>query len=280
MKAAKILNRTFPTLALLGGLGALEYLRHRVQHHHLFLPDRYPNGIWDPSPFGLAVRDVWFEARDGVRLHGWWINHPRACGTVLYCHGNSGNISQRIGVLRHMRRLKVNILAFDYRGYGRSAGEPSEKGLCLDVRAAHACLTGELEQDPGTVILFGHSLGGAVAIDGALDLPVAGLVVQSSFTNTRDMARALYPQAPVYLVARNQFRSIDKVEHLGMPKLFIHGTADGTVPFALGRRLFERAAGPKDWYEVAKGDHNDVHRYGGFQYMWKLARFRNRCLAD
>lgn len=268
----------FSTLALVGGLGMAEVFRSRFQRNRTFLPDRFPNGIWDPSPFGLTAQDVWFYAADDVELHGWWIRHPKAQGTVLYCHGNTGNIAQQIGIFRYLQRLKINLFAFDYRGYGRSSGRPSEKGLFRDVRAAYDHLVGPLGQDPGKIILFGHSLGGAVAIDCALDRPVAGLVVQSTFTHLRAMARAFFPQIPLHWIARNQFRSIDKVGKLTMPKLFIHGAEDGTAPVALGRELYERAAEPKEWYVVPHAGHNDIHRHGGFQYYWRLVKFRKRCL--
>ncbi len=277
-RGSRILSAALPTIAVAGGLGALRYLRNRLQHSRVFVPDRYPNGIWDPAPFGLPASDVWFEASDGVELHGWWIPHPKARGSVLYCHGNTGSIAQRIGIFRQLRRLRVNILAFDYRGYGRSAGTPSESGLYLDVRAAFDQIVGPLAQPPATVLLFGHSLGGAVAIDCALDRPAAGLVVQSSFTDIRDAARAVLPAWPLHLVARPQFRSIDKVGRIDLPKLFVHGEADETVPCALGQELFEAAAEPKEFYAVRHGGHKDVHRHGGLRYLYRLGRFRNGCL--
>lgn len=259
--------------ALAGGLGALGYLRHRFQARRTFLPDRYPNGIWDPSPYGIRAQDMWFESGDGVELHGWWMPHPRARGTILYYHGNSGSIAHRIGIFRHLRRLRINIFAFDYRGYGRSSGQPSERGLYRDARAAWRLLTEELDQAPDSIVLFGHSLGGAVAVDAACDCPAAGLIVQSSFTQMRDEVKAIMPTLPLHLAARNQFRSIEKIAAVKMPKLFIHGTADGTVPARLGEQLYEAAAPPKQLYLVARAGHNDVHRHGGVRYLRRLAKF-------
>lgn len=270
---------TLPTLAVAaGGVRALGFLRDRFQHSKIFLPDRYPDGVWDPTSFGLLAEDVWLHAADGVELHGWWIPHRKARGVLLYCHGNTGSIAQRIGVLSHLRKLGIHIFAFDYRGYGRSSGEPSEQGLYLDVRAAYDHLLGPLNQPASSVILFGHSLGGAVAVDCALDRPVAGLVVQASFTHIRDTARAFYPHFPIHLAARHQFVSVDKVPRLTVPKLFIHGQSDETVPFELGRRLFEAASEPKEFYPIPRAGHNDLHRHGGRAYLRKLSRFRKRCL--
>ena len=274
----RLLSLALPTLALTGGAGLLGYLRSRLQHSRVFLPDRYPDGIWEPEAFGLTAEDVWFSSRDGTRLHGWWMPHPSARGTLLYCHGNTGSIAHRIGVFRHLQRLKVNLLAFDYRGYGRSGGTPSEPGLFQDVRAAYQHLVTDLYQDPEEIILFGHSLGGAVAVDCALDCPVAGLVVQSSFTHIRDAAKAMFPTLPLHLAATRQFRSVEKVDKISVPKLFIHGDRDESVPVELGKRLFEVARDPKDLYIVRRAGHNDVHRHGGMRYLRRLSRFRNRCL--
>ncbi len=275
---SRLRRYSWPAMAVAGGLSAIGYLRHRVQRGSMFLPDRYPNGIWNPAPYGLDVEDCWFSTPDGVDLNGWWIPHKRAKGTILFCHGNSGSIAHQIGFLRHLRRLKVHVFAFDYRGYGRSAGSPSERGLCRDVRAAHAFVTERLERPASEILLFGHSLGGAVAIDAALDCEVAGLVAQSTFTDVKAAAKAFYPNLPIHRVARARFRSLDKVGELTLPKLFVHGDADGTLPLALGRELFDRAADPKEFYAVAGAGHNDVHRHGGFEYLRRLSRFRNRCL--
>ncbi|RMH17300.1 MAG: alpha/beta hydrolase [Acidobacteria bacterium] len=273
LNSRTVLRYTLPSLAVAGGAYALERVRSRYQDRIMFLPTRYPTGIWDPSPYGLEVEDHFFEAADGTRLHGWWIPHARARGTLLYCHGNSGSVADRIGIFRQLRRLKVQIFAFDYRGYGRSEGEPTEAGVCDDARAAFDHLTATVGIDPQKVIFFGHSLGGAVAIDLALHRPAVALVAQSSFTDMRDMASHLFAGSPIRLMARNAFRSIEKVGQLTLPKLFIHGTEDGTVPFEMGQRLFAAAAEPKQWYAVPHAGHNDVHRFGGFRYYRTLSRF-------
>ncbi len=274
----KLLRYTLPSLAVVGGLSALDLLRARYQKSQIFLPTRYPIGNWDPGRHTLGCQDVWFKSEDGVRLHGWWIAHPRARMTVIYCHGNTGCIADRIEILSQLRRFRINVFAFDYRGYGRSAGNPSEQGLFADVRAA--C---DWVRDMGgigldRVVLFGHSLGGAVAIDGALHRPVAGLVVQSSFTQVRDMARHCHSNLLMHLIARNEFRSIDKVAHLTMPKIFVHGVEDATVPFTMGAQLYDAASHPKHWYPVAGADHNDVPQRGGLSYLLALNRFSKVCL--
>ena len=267
-----------PSLLLaVGGVGA--YLRNRFQDTQVFWPERYPHGSWQPATYGLKARDAFFLTKDGLRLHAWWIPRAKARGTVLYCHGNNGNITTRVSALLQLSGMGLNVFAFDYRGYGRSEGKPSEAGLFLDVEAAHDHLCGPLSQAASSIVLFGHSLGGAVAIEAARRREAAGLVVQSSFTQLRDIARSVVPWSPLGLIARNQFRSLSKVDSIAIPKLFVHGSDDPTVPVEMGRRLFERAAEPKEWLEVPRAGHHDLHRFGGLRYRWRLQRFFRRCLS-
>jgi pimeloyl-ACP methyl ester carboxylesterase len=269
---------SFPALAVAGALGGLEIARARFQHGHLFAPTRYPSGDWDPGRHGLPFRDVWLASEDGTRLHGWWFETPRSRATVLYCHGNAGSIGDRIEIFANLRRLRVNVFAFDYRGFGKSDGKPSEQGLFADARAAVDYVTGELGVDPTQLLLFGHSLGGAVAIDAAHNRQVAGLVVQSSFTDIASMARHLYTHYVMHWIARNQFRSIDKVPEITCPKLFIHGDCDDAIPIEMGRQLYAAAAGPKAWFPVKGAQHNDLYVQGGKAYFRVLSRFRKRCV--
>jgi len=245
----------------------------------MFEPTRYPEGNWRRAEAGLDVVDVDFESEDGTALHGWWIEGPRRARqppmTVVYCHGNSGNIAERVETFRHFRRLDVDIFAFDYRGFGRSEGTPSEEGVFADTRAAVDLVVSQMGVPFERMILFGHSLGGAIAVDGALHRPeVAGLVVQSSFTQTVDMARHFYPDLPVHWITSNLFRSIEKVGQLPMPKLFIHGGSDQKVPFHHGEALYGAAAEPKTWLPIARADHSDVHQWGGLRYLSQLVRLR------
>jgi uncharacterized protein len=276
----RVLRYALPPLALVGGLGALEVLRRRFQARRVFHPERFPIGDWTPEALGLPIEDVWFRTSDGVRLHGWWIPQPNALGTLLLCHGHSGSIAHRVDLLRRLQGYPVNLLAFDYRGYGRSAGTPTEKGLFRDVRAAHDLLTGELGEDPQRIVLLGQSLGGAVAIDAALHRPVAGLVVQSGFIDVKAVARSSQRRLPLHWVASNQFRNLDKVDQIRVPKLFIHGTEDQTIPFAHGRALYERAEQPKQFLAVAGAGHHDVPEKGGATYFWRLSRFLLSCVRD
>lgn len=266
-----------PSLVAAGTLGLLEVARSRFQTRRVFDPTNYPQGQWNPAKEGLGFEDVEFASEDGTRLHGWWFQHDDAEMSLVYCHGNRGSIADRVEIFAALLRLKVNVFAFDYRGYGRSEGSPSEKGVFADARAAidHVAETRGVGLEG--VLLFGHSLGGAIAIDAALHRPVAGLVVQSSFTHLSAMARHRHPEVPMHWICRNEFRSIEKVPYLKMPKLFIHGGADQTVPFEHGLALHEAAAEPKEFLRIGKADHNDLHLWGSLRYFSHLIRFRRRC---
>lgn len=262
-----------PTAVAAGSVGALQVVRSLLHRRLVFRPQKFPSEVFQPGDAGLEAIDAWFETVDGVRLHGWWIPHPDAVATVLYCHGQSGNIARQASALRGFGELGVNALAFDYRGYGRSQSSPSEAGLYLDARAAYGHLVGERGEDPQRIVLFGHSLGGAVAIDAALNCPAAGLIVQSTFTHLRDAARSTVIRAPLHYAARRQFRSIDKVERLTMPKLFIHGGADDKLPVEHTEKLFARAADPKRLLIVPGAGHSDVHLRGGSVYRNAVSEF-------
>jgi uncharacterized protein len=271
---SRLWSLALPSLAVVGGLVGLEWLRGRYQQKRVFLPHQLPSGLPEDLP-ELDCQDVEIPTDDGLTLHGWWLPRKNARGAVLYCHGSAGHLIHQGTFLQSLNRLEAHVLAFDYRGYGASTGKPSEEGLGRDVRAAFRFLTGEMGQAPQRVVLLGHSLGGAVAIDGALDLPVAGLVVQSSFTDVRDLARTHNPRT--HWVARKQFCSLDKVRELTLPKLFIHGTRDAMVPPIHGRWLYEAAAPPKSLLLIPGAEHNDVHLHAVDLYRKRLESFLDRC---
>lgn len=220
----------------------------------------YPTKRLDYSPaaFGLPYENVEFVAEDGVRLHGWWLPAEGARATLLFCHGNAGNIGDRVPLLPRLMALGANVFIFDYRGYGKSNGIPTEKGTYRDARAAFECVRARHDdaEDP-PVIVLGRSLGGAVAVQLAVDKPVRGLIVESAFTSTADMARRIYPGLPLAPFLRYRYDSLAKIRGIAAPKLFAHSPRDEVVPYELGRRLFDAAPGPKEFVDL-EGGHNEA----------------------
>ena len=226
-----------------------------MKNRFIFFPQRGVPAT--PADVGLAFEDVAFTASDGVRLHGWWIPREGARHTLLWFHGNAGNIGGRVGGIADLSRFPVNLFVFDYRGYGASDGRPSEAGVYLDADAALAVVEERFGVSRGEIVLYGRSLGGAVAIDLAARKPgFAGVVIVGAFNALRDMAPRAVPLPFVGLVVRKDFDSAAKIGGVKGPFLFVHGTADDVVPIELGRRLFDAAPEPKTWREVEGADHD------------------------
>lgn len=251
-----------------------------MENAMIYFPVRYPEGFWEPREFGLPVEDCFFTTEDGVTLHGWWVHQPGTRQVLLWCHGNAGNLTHRLENIVMLRdEVKVNVLIFDYRGYGRSEGRPDEPGLYRDARAAYEFLISTKHVEPEQIILFGRSLGGAVAVDLACRRPVAGLILESTFTSAKEMARRVIPLLPVHLVLGVRFDSVEKIGKLYIPVLIIHGTADEVVPYELGRKLFAAANDPKEFYAIEGADHNNTYVIGGAAYFAKIRQFINRLSA-
>jgi hypothetical protein len=222
----------------------------------IYFPVRYPEGDWHPG--GLPVEDAWFQAADGTRLHGWYVPRANARAAVLFCHGNGGNITHRIDTLVMLnRRVGVSVLAFDYRGYGRSEGKPNEPGVLADARAARDWLAVREKIPAADVVLMGESLGGAVAVDLAAHDGARALVLESTFSSLPDVAGYHYPWLPVRWAMRTRLDSAAKIGRYHGPLLQAHGDADTIVPLRFGRRLFEAAAEPKQFLLLHGHDHND-----------------------
>ncbi len=217
----------------------------------------YPIGDWTPEE--ISPEDAYFQAADGTQLHGWYLEHPDAVGTALYCHGNSGNVAIHSEILRQFRDLhRLNILVFDYRGYGRSEGSPNEAGLLQDARAARAWLAQRTAVPESEIILIGRSLGGGVAVQLAAADGCRGLVVERSFTSLPDVAAHVSPWMMARLVMRNQFRSREAIPNYHGPLLVLHGTEDDLIPYTQGVELFEAANEPKRFVTMEGIGHNDT----------------------
>jgi fermentation-respiration switch protein FrsA (DUF1100 family) len=219
-----------------------------------------------PALLGLAFEDVEVTAADGVRLHGWYLPGSGAA-TLLYCHGNAGNISHRLMKLRRMHdRLGLPILIFDYRGYGRSRGMPSEEGTYADARAMVDWLR---QRAAGSVVYFGESLGAAVATALAAEERPTALVLESPFASVQAMANATVPG--VGWLFRTRYDALGTIGRVRAPVLVLHGDADEVVPHRQGRAVFDAATDPKVFASIPGAHHNDVHEAGGEAY-WQAWR--------
>jgi len=215
-----------------------------------------------PSDAGLAYESVTLVTADGVRLAGWYVPCEKARGTVLICHGNGGNIGDRLHQIGLFHELGLNVLIFDYRGYGESAGKPSEEGTYQDVRAAWQYLTEKRNTPPDKIVVFGQSLGGAVAawmaeqVAPTARAAPAALILEATFTSIPDMGVRLYPWLPIRLLCRYRYNTLARLEHIHCPVLIGHSRDDKLIPFEHGQKLFAAAHEPKTFCELT-GDHNE-----------------------
>ena len=229
--------------------------------------------IYFPARDGVGPspgEEVWLTAADGVKIHGWYLPHPKPRATILHLHGNAGNLEDRRDLVKRMQELGVNVMAIDFRGYGKSEGSPGESGVYADSRAAYDWLLTKTTADK--IVLHGESLGAGAACELASTVPCGGLVVQSAFTSAPDMAPRVVPFFPKFLV-RTKYDNREKVARITCRKLFIHSRRDEIVPFDMGQALFAAAAEPKECEWFSSGGHNDLTISYPQKYYSRLAKF-------
>ncbi len=227
-----------------------------------------------PTHVGLEFEDLFFTTTDDVRLHGWFIPHRDASATMVWFHGNAGNISHRIDNIKRLHdKIKINIFIFDYRGYGRSAGWPSEQGTYEDGAAALALLVKQRLINAKALVLFGRSLGAAVAAEMAGRFECRGLILESPFMSIREMARTVIPVLPLGHLVRTRYDVMEKIRKVKVPLLVLHGDRDDVVPYEQGRKVFAAANHPKEFYSIAGADHNNTYLVGGEAYFQRLRSF-------
>ena len=272
-------------LLVLGGGLAIAYLAACIfllfrQNRFIFFPA--PVSEITPASLKLTYEDVWIRIATSKgkieQLHGWWM--PAAGpeqGVIFYLHGNGANVGATVSQSQRFHQLGLSVFVFDYRGYGRSQGGfPTEAQVYEDTQAAWNYLTQARQIPPQQIFLYGHSLGGAIAIDLAVKQPeAAGLIVESTFTSMRRMVdvRGGFGLFPTDLLLLQKFNSLEKVRSLQMPVLFIHGTLDLTVPAEMSRTLFQAASEPKQLLFVEDAGHNDVAAMGEGRYLQAIQQF-------
>ena len=272
-KKAKV--QTMTTVLVAGTVLYAAYicLLFFTQDRLLFLP-HIPSRTLDatPSAIGLEYENLTINTPDDVHLDAWFIRAPDLGPTLLFFHGNAGNISHRLDSIAIFHKLGLNICIIDYRGYGRSTGQPSEQGVYRDAEAVWHYLTQVRRIDPHHIVLFGRSLGGAIAAWLAARTRPAAVIIESSFTSVPDLAAKLYPLAPVRLLTRLQFDTLKIVQSIQSPLLVIHSQEDEIIPFAHGKAIYEAAKVPKRLIEL-HGEHNDGFIVTGKTYSLGLQQF-------
>ncbi len=258
---------------------ALVVFVYFTQSNMLYFPQLPSRDLGStPDRHGLAYEEVKLVTTDGVSLHGWFlpVANPRA--TLLFFHGNAGNISHRIDSLQVFHDLGLEILIIDYRGYGQSEGEPSEKGTYLDAESAWRYLTEEKKIPPRRILIFGRSLGAAVASHLARNHEAQGLILESAFLSVPDIAATRYPFLPMRLLSRFHYDNRRNLHAITMPVLIAHSRDDELIPYEHGRELFAAAREPKQFLQL-RGGHNNGYSVAGKDYIRGLDRFIQSCTS-
>ncbi len=235
----------------------------------------HPDQLFDdnPSNWDLPYKDIQFLTPDGQKLHGWFFPLSGKSSVLIFCHGNAGNISHRIENIKFLVKKDISVFIFDYRGYGLSSGRPSEKGIYIDGIAAYDYLT-EIEKiSPDKIAIFGRSLGGAVAIEMALQRKARCLIIESTFTSTKNVSKTIFPFFIFSPFLPHHYNSILKIGDVSVPKLIIHGKNDKIIPFTMGKKLFEHATGKKVFLPIYGAGHNDTYVVGGEDYFEAIFNF-------
>lgn len=225
-----------------------------------------------PKDIGLNFEEIILMTKDGISISSWYIPAENERGVVLFCHGNAGNISHRLDSIRIFHELRLGVLIFDYRGYGKSGGSPTEKGTYADAEAAWDYLVNVMRVNPEKIIIFGRSLGSAVAAETALRRKAGVLIIESGFTSVPDLGSKFYPYLPVRLISRYHYSTVEKVDKIHIPKLFVHSPQDEIIPFEHGVAIFQKAIKPKEFLKIA-GGHNEGFLISGKTYIDGLNAF-------
>ncbi len=235
----------------------------------------YPQASFDsvPADWRLTTEDVYFDTEDSEKLHGWFFPSKDDAPMILFCHGNAGNISHRLENIKLITDQDIQVFIFDYRGYGKSSGRPSETGLYKDGLAAYDFLVNQKHIPPQRIILFGRSLGAAIVLEIALKRNVGAIILESAFTSSRGMARTLSLFKIFASLLPPHYNNLEKIGRITVPKLIVHGEEDEIVPFSMGEEIYNIAQPPKYFFSIKNAGHNDTYLVGGKKYFEALAAF-------
>lgn len=224
-----------------------------------------------PEYFGLPFEDIYINAADKTKLHGWFIPNPQSSLVLLFFHGNGGNISHRLHKVSQLYQLGVSLFLLDYRGYGNSCGKPSVSGIYKDAEAALGYLLSEKKVELSSLVLYGESLGTALAVKLASCYKTGGLILDGAFSCGRDMAKIIFPYLPSCCIP-DIFNSLKIIKLVRQPKLFIHSKVDEIVPFRLAEKLYRKAEEPKE-FSTLIGGHNTFYIDSLTQYLSAIKAF-------
>ena len=259
-------------LGLVFLLGVCFYVFYpKIENFFVYFPQSHLDQ--KPEDLHLDYREIFFHTEDGRKLHGWIFPLQENSPFILFCHGNAGNISHRLDNIKRLLDQGLPVFIFDYRGYGKSAGAPSEKGIYLDGLAAYDYLVREERVDPKNIIVFGRSLGAAVAIDISLKRKVRAIILESAFTSTKDMAKTMLLFGLLSPLLPPNYNNLKKIVQVDVPKLIIHGTKDNIVPYAMGEKLFAASTAPKFFFPLEGAGHNDTYFVDPRTYFNTLSAF-------
>jgi uncharacterized protein len=267
-------ERMFTLAAITAGAYvALVALVFVFQDRLLYLPNIEGSGLTaTPAAIGLYFEDVRLRTPDGVSLHGWMVPYPGSDRLVLHFHGNGGNISHRLYLIRLLHSLRLSVMLIDYRGYGLSEGRPSEAGTYLDAMAAWDYLTRQRGYPPRHIVVFGHSLGAAIAAQLAQHVQPGALILESPFISLPEVAGHHYWFLPTRWLARFKYATAEYVRRVTAPVLVLHSVSDRVVPYRHGREVYRNAHEPKAFVEI-QGDHNEGCVIDEAQYTSGLREF-------
>jgi pimeloyl-ACP methyl ester carboxylesterase len=246
------------------------FLLFFFQRFLIYFPDN--TVYFNPHHVNLKFEDVYFETSDKVSINGWLVPADSSEKVIIFCHGNAGNISHRLESIQIFNRLSLDVFIFDYRGFGKSDGTISEEGTYLDAAGAWDYLVTQKNYKPSQIIIFGRSLGSGIASWLAREKDPGELILESSFTSLPDLGAKIYPFFPVRLLAKFNYPTLDNLNHIDCPVLFIHSKGDEIIPYSLGVENFKSAKEPKDFLEI-RGSHNDGFMVSGARYMEGIAKF-------
>jgi len=255
-------------------IGALFLLAQVIRRTSMFFPSAYPIGNWNADAYGIRPDDEWFKTDDGVRLHGWLFRaaDPNA-PLIVWFHGNGGNITDRALIAVDLARAGASVSVFDYRGYGRSEGKPSESALYDDATAAYRFATNSLHVPPERIVLYGESLGGPYAAYVASREKARCVVIENSFPSLTAMGNALYHPLPAGIFVPGAMATARWLNRAKLPVLILHGKRDQVIPFALGQQLFDELRVPKRMFVSERAGHCEIPSVEGERYVSAVIDF-------